>query len=76
MLLGTLASEIFEISFTGPLYKPNPKSTDSKRRMVGHYSPNNKWTNEVWGLCMDPQSNRFFTCSDDATIRCWDMKAH
>jgi WD40 repeat protein len=42
--------------------------------MAGHYSPNNKWTNEVWGLCIDNKSNKFFTCSDDATLRCWDMK--
>lgn len=76
MLVGTLGSEIYEINFNGPVYKPNSKPTDFKRRMAGHYSPNNKWTNEVWGLCIDQQSNKFFTCSDDATIRCWDMKTH
>jgi microtubule-associated protein-like 6 len=39
--------------------------------MKGHYSPNNSWTNEVWGLHVD--GDLAFTCSDDATLRCWSI---
>lgn len=40
--------------------------------MSGHYSPNSKWTNEVWGL--STLKDQFYTCSDDATIRLWSLK--
>ena len=40
--------------------------------MNGHYAPNYV-TNEVWGLAI--YDDRYYvTCSDDATIRLWDMK--
>jgi len=29
-------------------------------------------TNEVWGLCTIPGTNKFITVSDDATLRVWD----
>jgi len=40
--------------------------------MKGHFSPNNSWTNEVWGLHVD--GDLAFTCSDDATLRCWSIQ--
>ena len=41
--------------------------------MAGHFSPNLKWTNEVWGLdVMD--KNRFVSVSDDSTFRIWNSK--
>lgn len=40
--------------------------------MQCHYSPNNTWTNEVWGLHVS--GDYIFTCSDDATLRCWSIK--
>ena len=39
--------------------------------MKCHYSPNNTWTNEVWGLAIS--GDLVFTCSDDATVRCWSL---
>ena len=41
---------------------------------AGHFSPNNKWTNEVWGLAMCSDGDTFVTCSDDATVRKFNMK--
>jgi WD40 repeat protein len=43
--------------------------------MSGHYSPNAKWTNEVWGLAIPGiDGEHFTTCSDDATVRIWDLE--
>ena len=39
--------------------------------MKGHYTPNQKWTNEVWGLGVFSDGDRYATCSDDATLRIW-----
>lgn len=40
--------------------------------MKGHYCPNLKWTNEVWGLDVFKKDNdKFVTCSDDGTMRVW-----
>lgn len=42
--------------------------------MSGHFCPNAKWTNEVWGLSMlIENSHHYLTCSDDATLRMWDI---
>jgi len=38
--------------------------------MVGHFTPNPMWTNEVWGLAaLNTDNERYITCSDDATLR-------
>lgn len=42
--------------------------------MSGHYAANAKWTNEVWGLAITPGEDKFVTCSDDSTVRVWDME--
>jgi len=42
--------------------------------MRGHFCPNLKWTNEVWGLDLlreDP--DKYVTCSDDGTVRVWSI---
>lgn len=45
--------------------------------MKGHFTPNPLWTNEVWGLCIPENlSNIMLTCSDDSTIRIWDINYH
>lgn len=42
--------------------------------MSGHYCPNYV-TNEVWGLGFINEE-QYMTCSDDGTIRVWDMEKH
>jgi|JI61114BRNA_FD_contig_21_9899297_length_240_multi_2_in_0_out_0_1 WD40 repeat protein len=40
--------------------------------MSGHFAPN-KVTNEVWGLTLY-DDKYYATCSDDGTVRIWDLK--
>jgi WD40 repeat protein len=39
--------------------------------MSGHYAPNQR-TNEVWGLTLYQKEN-YITCSDDGTVRIWNL---
>ena len=42
--------------------------------MRGHYTPNKKTTNEVWGLSsINSDNDLYATCSDDATLRLWSI---
>ena len=40
--------------------------------MNGHYAPNYV-TNEVWGLSI-VDAKSYATCSDDGTLRIWDLQ--
>jgi hypothetical protein len=42
--------------------------------MTGHYTPNKKWTNEVWGLAPLKDGDRFASCSDDGTLRIYSSR--
>ena len=42
--------------------------------MAGHFTPNLKWTNEVWGLDILDE-NRIVSVSDDATLRIWNSSS-
>jgi hypothetical protein len=53
------------------LAKQNPKIKNIINHLKCHFSPNNTWTNEVWGLTV--YQDLIFTCSDDATVRCWSL---
>lgn len=42
--------------------------------MRSHSSPNKRSLNEIWGLAVNPQdSDQFYTCGDDATLRSWSI---
>ena len=75
ILIGTIASEIYEVTSDSEINDAN-KDTQfkfSRKLMSGHYAANAKWTNEVWGLSLMKVGDQFVTCSDDATVRVWNM---
>lgn len=44
--------------------------------MTGHFTPCQKWLNEVWGLDTISGNNKgdfFVSCSDDATLRMYSI---
>lgn len=40
-----------------------------KKLNCGHFAPNQKWLNEVWGLAVHPDGQHILSCGDDATLR-------
>jgi WD40 repeat protein len=85
LLIGTHGAEIFEISMDDIpyVYEPlnskrrisatasqskDPLTIDVKRLISGHSK------GELWGLAVHPTLPVYFTCGDDATVRCWTLK--
>lgn len=74
MLIGTLGSEIYEVHWATDKITPNTQFEVKVEAMKGHFCPNLKWTNEVWGLdIFKKDADKFATCSDDGTIRVWSV---
>lgn len=74
MIIGTYASEIYEFTTRDAKISSTTKFAQPKNIVKGHYTPNKKWTNEVWGLSMNPQNEDiYYTCSDDGTLRAWSI---
>lgn len=67
--LGTFSSDIYSI-------KGFPDLVEIKKVMSGHYSPNLKWTNEIWGLCTSHIRNVYYSVSDDSTMREYSLDAN
>eukprot|EP01017_Pseudomicrothorax_dubius_P040457 TRINITY_DN6328_c0_g1_i1.p1 TRINITY_DN6328_c0_g1~~TRINITY_DN6328_c0_g1_i1.p1 ORF type:complete len:614 (+),score=151.97 TRINITY_DN6328_c0_g1_i1:60-1844(+) len=74
MLVGTFGSEIFEVSTKDAKITKTTKFATPRDIIRGHYTPNAKWTNEVWGLAIFNDGKRFATCSDDGTLRIWSVQ--
>lgn len=72
MIIGTAGNEIFEIG----VQLSKQKSQPPLALVQGHYCPKNKDTNEVWGLCAVPGTDKFVSVSDDATLRVWSASTH
>ena len=68
LLVGTYGSEIYEIEVG---------SGSGKNFIKGHFTPSRgrTVTNEVWGLCVMPDNNRYISVSDDGTLRVWDKNS-
>ena len=49
LLIGTYGSEIYQLTCSG-LYSEKNTFSPAECFMTGHYTPNNQWTNEVWGF--------------------------
>ncbi|CAG9325772.1 unnamed protein product [Blepharisma stoltei] len=67
LLVGTYGAEIYEIDIT---------SGEGRNLIKGHYTPSRgkTVTNEVWGLHVLPDGAAYATCSDDGTLRLWDIE--
>jgi len=63
LLIGTQASEIYEVSLLS--------NAEVYRHVQGHYDTRA----EVWGVASHPTLQRFVSCGDDMTVRLWDAKA-
>lgn len=69
LLIGTYGSEIYQVQFdASKLQCGNPKVITQ-----GHYSPCKKDNNEAWGMASFSKKDIYVTCSDDATLRVWDI---
>lgn len=68
LLVSTYGCELYEIDMN---------SGQGRSFNRGHYTPSRgrTVTNEVWGLCVLPDNNRYISCSDDGTLRVWDRNA-
>lgn len=66
LLVGTYGSEIYEIDIN---------SGEARSLVKGHYTPSRgrTVTNEVWGLHVLPDGRTYASCSDDGTLRVWDI---
>ena len=43
--------------------------------MTGHYTPIQKWLNEIWGIdILKSDDDKFVSCGDDGTIRMYSIK--
>lgn len=72
MLIGTLGSEIIKC----PVDLRDKKVGAMKAITKGHYAPLKKDNNEVWGLACFNSKDLAVSCSDDATLRLWDLNKH
>lgn len=76
LLVGTYGSEIYECELSDALVNKNTVLKEGRPVLAGHYTPNCKWTNEVWALAVLRKTNLFVSASDDATLRLWDAETH
>lgn len=72
IIIGTLGQEIYQVS-TKDLKLNNNTKFQVKEILKSHYAPNLKYTNEVWGLCVLSDGDRFLSCSADGTLRQWSI---
>ncbi len=71
ILLGTLASEVFEINFAKNLIE-GPVSFNPL--IYNHYSLSNTENNKISGIAFWRKKNLFISVSDDCTLRLWDTE--
>jgi WD40 repeat protein len=74
LLVGTLGSEIYEVKlWKEGGFGPGVSVLDFKKFNCGHYAPNQKWLNEVWGLAVHPNNKQILSCGDDGTLRVYHI---
>jgi microtubule-associated protein-like 6 len=77
LAVGLYSNEVYEFDFTeaGEAFDVAGASEGSLPKSVclvkAHFARNKKWTNEIWGLCLAPDGDSYFTCADDGIVRQW-----
>jgi WD40 repeat protein len=74
MWVGTFGHEIVELPIDFKTRSCN--LSQAKVLINGHFAPKSTDTNEVWGLSIFRNQEKFVTCSDDAKIKIWDTQSH
>lgn len=69
MYIGTMGCEIYEV----PVNMAQKKVGAPKALVRGHWSIPAMPTTEIWGMTMHPNMRDVITCSDDGTLRVWDI---
>jgi WD40 repeat protein len=72
MMVGTFGHEIIELPINLQMNSCN--IAQAKILINGHFAPMTTYTNEVWGLSIFPNQEKFATCSDDAKLKIWDTQ--
>ena len=69
LLIATAGGDVFISNDLGQPRSENEVkfANDYKLVQQGHFKQ------ELWGLAISPNSNRFVTCGDDQTVRLWDV---
>ncbi len=70
MMIGTFGHEIVELPINLQTNQCNAAS--AKILIYGHFAPMTTYTNEVWGLAIFPNQEKYVTVSDDAKLKVWD----
>lgn len=72
LMVGTFGHEIISL----PINLQSNSCNISQAKIVinGHFAPRSDWTNELWGLSIFPNQEKYVTCSDDGKLKIWDTR--
>lgn len=74
LIVGNNMGEIFELVSKEARINASTKFLPGKIIVQGHFGPNRKSNNEIWGLAVNPQDSDFYyTCGDDGTLRTYSI---
>jgi WD40 repeat protein len=73
MAIGTFGHEIIEM----PINLASKQCNVSQASILvhGHFAPVASYTNEVWGMAIYANRERYATCSDDGKLKVWDTNS-
>ncbi|CAM9091728.1 unnamed protein product, partial [Phaeothamnion confervicola] len=78
VLVGTLGSELFELSLNGSGNGRGGDGSNGRERAMtalhgGEPLVRGHWRDELWGLAAHPTAREYSTCGDDRTLRVWSV---
>ena len=74
MVVGTFGHELIDLPIN--LQSNTCNVAQAKILIHGHFAPMTTYTNEVWGLSVFQNQEKYATCSDDAKLKIWDTATH